>query len=1394
MPTPIEKIFEDVQLHVKFTQASSRSNIVTYDPTDAEPENISTAFGKLSTWFNALVPAGGSDGKILAWNTAGTAKWSDPLHPSVTKSADTTSTASPGYSGTFTTVDTVTRDAYGHVTKINTKTITLPANPVPSGAVFTDANVTQTPVGSTYTNFRPLLIGASSGTSAGFTPTLTTAGTYATAGIYCQPSSGYVYASDFMTNTYPSGTGSSLSQYGLYLKSYFKCADSSQTVLQYAGYGVRTYSGKITSSDGIAMAVGCGGLTVLGSGESAHNLISLISDDQKISGNTTLNVGGTLNTTFAGNTEVAIVSSDDSIYLITNCQTIANRKPVCLDTDSHFYPGTNKTGSIGTSSYMWNSVYAATIYENGTSLASKYAAIGHTHGLLHSDLTQTASNGTTGGWSVIGIDPAVNGYVLKSIRINETSPNWLSGGYGAGIAFGGYDTKGVISMNYHLPAITFAGGNHKSSKTEPVWYFKISGTSGNTYNLANFYDTTTSRTANTVLAAPNGSNGGATFRKLVAADLPSHTHSYLPLSGTTINNPNTSSVSFTNGMTGNILFTNTGNTNGVARGIGGIVGTTDSWSVRGYQTGDNKGCLEIAVGDDGDEGIYARQYTSGQYKATFSNDAGAASGLTYRELVLMAPSTGASTFPSDVTLSGGKLYLSGGAGSYGQLNLKTGSYNVMFRNDNTNTYILLTAKDDPNGSWTSARPLTINNSTGVCSINGNATSATILQTARNINGVSFDGSADITIPRSIKHIHAASGTEGSAGWVKIARITVTAAYANHPMTFTIAQRRVTQYRIHLVLVNNGSVATAAISEFIIARDNSWTDTNNNPRAYIIKPSDGIFDLYIRKIENYDHIFVVDFTKADDSEGLNYSVTWENVQVADSAITGGTEADKKSYLSTSGGTVSGTLVLSKIQDASGTENNSPALIVGGVATSTHLELDGNEIMAKTNGTSPAALYINDAGGNVYINNNLAARHTATPISGQVVITDGTTGGIKSSGSTISPNPSSVETTNWNTTSERTIVVTKGWMSWWNGAYNGTSSNLAYCKKGEFGTIVTKNTGDYVLSYGNLNGTIGSNSPATDVKTFFMTSSVPTGCSSIGYNTAGNEYTLIFGKGVNTAGYGAVLKFGYDSLYPLMLRVQNGTWKSTDWEKISAGYADRATYLDVVASNEIRLYNDNQFNRNNHFWIGYSWAQGSHYTPSGGTDTASTTAPNITKYVMGNCSGGGLAGIHVASLILGQGDTPTSSSATSTLKASAQGTTGTYLLPSIGNGTYTLSCGHEDLSAVSGSLTSTNVIVPSYTKFIKIVFKSDSSNTLYSMVEIPYFGNGDYSALVQVGTYADGYQGSPRVVMKAVIINIANGSETGKKTFTITVSPTTKINGSNVSDYTRNISIYKIYASD
>ncbi len=65
------------------------------------------------------------------------------------------------------------------------------------------------------------------------------------------------------------------------------------------------------------------------------------------------------------------------------------------------------------------------------------------------------------------------------------------------------------------------------------------------------------------------------------------------------------------------------------------------------------------------------------------------------------------------------------------------------------------------------------------------------------------------------------------------------------------------------------------------------------------------------------------------------------------------------------TVSGIVTLTKNQDASGTADNGPALIVGGTRTAAHLEFDANELMAKNNATTAATLYLNSDGGLVQI---------------------------------------------------------------------------------------------------------------------------------------------------------------------------------------------------------------------------------------------------------------------------------------------------------------------------------------------------------------------------------------------------------------------------------------------
>ncbi len=109
---------------------------------------------------------------------------------------------------------------------------------------------------------------------------------------------------------------------------------------------------------------------------------------------------------------------------------------------------------------------------------SGYATNEHNHGLTHSNFGVIVADTTTdNGWSMI--NSLYNGFILKSLRFQKNAPAWAYGDYAAGIAFGGSDTHGVISVPYNSSAVRFAGGNG----TKPTWYFSITGTNGKTYNL-----------------------------------------------------------------------------------------------------------------------------------------------------------------------------------------------------------------------------------------------------------------------------------------------------------------------------------------------------------------------------------------------------------------------------------------------------------------------------------------------------------------------------------------------------------------------------------------------------------------------------------------------------------------------------------------------------------------------------------------------------------------------------------------------------------------------------------------------------------------------------------------------------------------------------------------------
>lgn len=151
----------------------------------------------------------------------------------------------------------------------------------------------------------------------------------------------------------------------------------------------------------------------------------------------------------------------------------------------------------------------------------------HSHGLAHQDFTVALSNDDTNlKWTRLGNQNG-EGFWLKSIRGSSKAPAWFLPNFSAGIAFGGYNTKGIISIKYSQPGIRFAGGNGDA----PVWYFTITGSNDKSYDLngigghssdsAKLDHNVTFKIASTA-DATNGANGTATDLSGSAVDL------YLP--------------------------------------------------------------------------------------------------------------------------------------------------------------------------------------------------------------------------------------------------------------------------------------------------------------------------------------------------------------------------------------------------------------------------------------------------------------------------------------------------------------------------------------------------------------------------------------------------------------------------------------------------------------------------------------------------------------------------------------------------------------------------------------------------------------------------------------------------------------------------------------------------
>lgn len=189
-----------------------------------------------------------------------------------------------------------------------------------------------------------------------------------------------------------------------------------------------------------------------------------------------------------------------------------------LASHTHSYAGSSSVGGAATSANVLNVIderSAAMTIDKPKKIEAFFSNNGMPNSNWWAGIHVTGWQGAYSSWELVGpahnTDQRTQPLYIRSSKTNSAWGSWRQV----------YDSSN--------PPTAAAVGAATSSHTHTYANITDAGT--------HVYDATISRTKNTVLAAPNGSNGTASFRALVLADLPTgttsstvaignHTHSY----------------------------------------------------------------------------------------------------------------------------------------------------------------------------------------------------------------------------------------------------------------------------------------------------------------------------------------------------------------------------------------------------------------------------------------------------------------------------------------------------------------------------------------------------------------------------------------------------------------------------------------------------------------------------------------------------------------------------------------------------------------------------------------------------------------------------------------------------------------------------------------------------
>lgn len=727
-------------------------------------------------------------------------------------------------------------------------------------------------------------------------------------------------------------------------------------------------------------------------------------------------------------------------------------------------------------------------------LVDSKASSDHTHGLNSSSLTKSVDNATTNSWNMVGGN---KNFLLRSLRMQAKAPDWLEDNYAAGIAFGGEDTKGVISHAYNAPDIKFAGGNGAA----PVWWLRLTGTSGKTYNLnamppASHTHTkdqvglgnvdNTSDASKSVKYAANAGNAN-TATKATTADNATTAKSLQLLSSTrpTSMNFNLSSADYNQKVTYAIASANTKE----GKPPRDSLVTTYAWDNSGWGA-------QLAIDSDSNPRMYVRGATNNNGASkwdanwktvAFTDDKPATAGTADKanSVDWSNVQNKPSSYPP---ASHTHAYLPTGGGTMsGALNFANGIWNhvgddVQIGDHNTSgsfyvqglngpTNIKLKKKGDTSTGSGDSATITydggnlIIDKTIQANLSGNASTATKavsadkatsassadkaakLTTARTVSGGSditldfkYDGSGNSTANIGFYSCKHGVSNTNNYPFHRFAKLDANKnAWVDNSMTFLISQDYSGGgYGIcRLVYRSNADSGSASVDAQWLVRRGFSADTIQV--AIKIDKTNGTYcDAFYKSSGTYNGVVI----RAIASGGSATSGrTWTLIN---SNETDGTTATDKKTSSECWKTIA---------DA-GNElhkqaySSSAPAIDGGYVASAGLA----NTAASCTGNSASATKLTSSAGSatqpVYFKDG-------KPVAGTYTLGDASSKMVR----TLSAQGNS----GWaNQTTDDKYVPTMSFMAYWNGAYGGTASNLQYCDRGRFGTIVTKNSGDYAAA--------------------------------------------------------------------------------------------------------------------------------------------------------------------------------------------------------------------------------------------------------------------------------------------------------------------------------------------